>query len=520
MKRVPNGVTIHRRKGRLLRRTLSIAVVFAIALVGSSLFSPGALAAPAPYAYSNGFENVNDTSPPAPGTSTEAVIGATRTASNSAGITASSGAWYGQAATGSGAFTRFGGYSGAFPTGGYTTSINIYLDMTAAATLDQRFDWSSAISTPSGAFRRDFVFNAGTNGVGFVIAGSNNAGRSGANPFVAADQYLVTTTGWYTFEHHFYDGGAGVLAVDLNLRDASGTLLHTWTRSDPTDIIGSTVGGNRYGWLVNNELPLALDDVTRSGIPESADLSITKTDSPDPVVAGNDLTYTITVSNAGPSDAQNVQVTDVLPSELTGAKFCVTAGCDPATGASWTSPYSIGTLAANNSVVIKIIAKVKADTTGGTERISNTASVSSPTSDPDTADRTATAKTDVTASADLSITKTDSPDPVHIGQKLTYTITVTNNGPDQATGVTLQDDFPKTTGFGSVSSTQGSCSRSKTRVTCILGTMASGSTATVTLVVKPTQKGTITNTVTVSATSPADPNTANNTATQTTLVKP
>jgi uncharacterized repeat protein (TIGR01451 family) len=390
MKRVPNGVTVHRWEGRLLRRTLSIAVVFAMALVGTSLFSLGALAAPAPYAYSNGFENVNDTSPPAPNTSTEAVIGATRTASGTAGITAASGAWYGQAATDSGAFTRLGGYSSTFPTGGYTTSVNIYLDMAAAATPDLRFDWDSAISTPSGTFRRDFVFNAGTNGIGFVIAGSNNAGRSGANPFVAADQFLVTTTGWYTFEHTFYDGGAGVLAADLNLRDDSGNLLHKWTLSDPTDIIGSTVGGNRYAWLVNNELPLALDNVTRSGI----------------------------------------------------------------------------------------------------------------------------------ASADLSITKTDSPDPVHIGQKLTYTIVVTNNGPDGATGVTLQDDFPKTTGFGSVSSTQGSCSRSKTRVTCILGTMASGSTATVTLVVKPTQKGTITNTVTVSATSPADPNTANNTATQNTLVKP
>ena len=44
-----------------------------------------------------------------------------------------------------------------------------------------------------------------------------------------------------------------------------------------------------------------------------ADLSITKTDSPDPVTAGNDLTYTVTVHNYGPSDAQAVQVTDTLP---------------------------------------------------------------------------------------------------------------------------------------------------------------------------------------------------------------
>jgi uncharacterized repeat protein (TIGR01451 family) len=121
--------------------------------------------------------------------------------------------------------------------------------------------------------------------------------------------------------------------------------------------------------------------------------------------------------------------------------------------------------------------------------------------------------------ADLSVSKTDSPDPAHVGQKLTYTIPVTNNGPDGATGVTLTDSLPKTTGFGSVSTTQGSCTRKKMTVTCSLGTLASGATATVTIVVKPTQKGTITNTVSVLG-SPTDPNTANNTATATTTVKP
>jgi uncharacterized repeat protein (TIGR01451 family) len=123
-------------------------------------------------------------------------------------------------------------------------------------------------------------------------------------------------------------------------------------------------------------------------------------------------------------------------------------------------------------------------------------------------------------SADLSVTKADSPDPGHVGQKLTYTIPVTNNGPDSATAVTLTDTLPKTTGFGTVSTTQGTCTRTKTGVTCNLGNLASGATATVTIVVKPTQKGTITNTVTVTDTSPSDPNTANNTATQSTTVKP
>jgi uncharacterized repeat protein (TIGR01451 family) len=124
--------------------------------------------------------------------------------------------------------------------------------------------------------------------------------------------------------------------------------------------------------------------------------------------------------------------------------------------------------------------------------------------------------------ADLSVSKTGSPSVAHVGQKLTYTIPVTNNGPDSATGVTLTDTWQpaKTTGFGSVTSTQGTCARTKKGVSCNLGTLTSGQIVTVTIVVKPTVKGTITNTVIVAATSPTDPNTTNNTATLTTTVIP
>jgi hypothetical protein len=132
-----------------------------------------------------------------------------------------------------------------------------------------RFDWSSAISDAGGVFRRDFVFNVGTNGSGgFVMSASNNAGRSDADPANPnRNPYTISGSGWYTFQHRFYDNGSGVLAADLTVRAlGSATVLGTWTLTDPTDIIGGTVGGNRYGWLVNNELPLALDNITRSGV--------------------------------------------------------------------------------------------------------------------------------------------------------------------------------------------------------------------------------------------------------------
>jgi len=127
-----------------------------------------------------------------------------------------------------------------------------------------------------------------------------------------------------------------------------------------------------------------------------------------------------------------------------------------------------------------------------------------------------------TCRADLAITKMDSPDPAHVGQNLTYTIVVTNNGPDKAVGVSVTDQLPKNAGYGSTTTTQGSCTLkpSKTAVVCTVGTMASGASVTISLVVKPTSKGTITNTATATLTSPTDPNTANNTATATTTVQP
>ncbi len=123
--------------------------------------------------------------------------------------------------------------------------------------------------------------------------------------------------------------------------------------------------------------------------------------------------------------------------------------------------------------------------------------------------------------ADLSVTQTDAPDPVHVGQNLTYTLTVGNSG-SAATGVTLTDNLPKNAGFGLAVATQGSCGvkPDKRIVTCVLGNMPGGSTATVTIVVKPTLKGTITNAASVTAASPPDPNVANNTSSASTTVTP
>jgi uncharacterized repeat protein (TIGR01451 family) len=123
--------------------------------------------------------------------------------------------------------------------------------------------------------------------------------------------------------------------------------------------------------------------------------------------------------------------------------------------------------------------------------------------------------------ADMMVVKTG-PATGHVGQSITYTITVTNKGPSTANGVTATDTMPKNTGFGSVTSTQGSCApKPHSRlVVCNIGSMGSGGTVTVTLVLKPTTKGSFTNTASVTATSPNDPVSGNNTSSVTTAVSP
>ena len=223
--------------------------------------------------------------------------GATRVASGTNGVASAAGAFHAEATSAPASldgtittndFTHFGGNESTFPAGGYTTSIDVYLNVEAGNANDTRFDWSSAINQADGTFRRDFVFNTGFyndsiapgSGPRFVISASNNATRSGAFPQnPGRDPIVITTTGWYTFEHHFYNKGLGVLAVDLRITTLGGAPLHTWTPSDPTDIIGSTVGGHRYGWFVIQEFPvLAIDNVSLLSVNEAGNASACKND--------------------------------------------------------------------------------------------------------------------------------------------------------------------------------------------------------------------------------------------------
>jgi uncharacterized repeat protein (TIGR01451 family) len=119
--------------------------------------------------------------------------------------------------------------------------------------------------------------------------------------------------------------------------------------------------------------------------------------------------------------------------------------------------------------------------------------------------------------ADLALTKSDSPDPVAVGNPLTYTITVQNNGPMAATGATVTDALAASeVEFVSATASSGTCQHQANTVTCTLGTLNAGTTATATIVVRPKKAGTLSNTAQVA--SPEDNTPANNQETETTLV--
>lgn len=240
--------------------------------------------------YSNGFEvDVSDW---------DAFGGsyiATRVPSGTNGITSASGSFHAESSA-SGSASRWGGYNygagNAVPTAfqEYTTLVDIYLNVGGGWANDTRFDFSSAINNSGGTHLRDFIFNAGfydsgdNTGPGagtnrFVISASNNSSPGSAYPKnPMKNPIAISTTGWYTFEHHFYDN-AGVLAVDMSIYDSSSTLVNSWTLSNNSDLI-SGVGGNRYGWFDYNEFSvLAFDNaslVTRdmTAVPEPSTLAL------------------------------------------------------------------------------------------------------------------------------------------------------------------------------------------------------------------------------------------------------
>ncbi|MDP6716326.1 MAG: hypothetical protein QF368_17130, partial [SAR202 cluster bacterium] len=250
--------------------------------------------------------------------------------------------------------------------------------------------------------------------------------------------------------------------------------------------------------------------VTAGEIVATADLSVTKTDDADPVTAGNNITYTVTITNNGPSTSTSVVVTDPIPSQTTFVS--ASSACSNNTSLA-AVVCNLGDLASSGSSVVQIVLSVASSGSGS---VTNVASATSSTIDLDATNNTATSTTAIQGVADLAVAKSDAADPVIHSQSIMYTIGVTNNGPGAASGVTLTDILPPDTILISASATQGSCT-STAPVVCTLGNLSVGNSATATVAITTFHAGEFTNTATVDG-DQSDPVSSNDSATEVTTV--
>jgi uncharacterized repeat protein (TIGR01451 family) len=235
---------------------------------------------------------------------------------------------------------------------------------------------------------------------------------------------------------------------------------------------GTTITNGACAIDSNETLPLTGAAVVTT-VASAPVLSVAAADSPDPVAAGTNLTWTLSYANAGNADATGVVITDTLPPNTSFVS--ATAGGTLSAGVvSW----SIGTLAAGGTGSVQLVAKVASPLANGTT-LSNTAyNIDSAQTSPVAG---AAVTTTVSSAPALAIGQSDSPDPVSAGSNVTYTLTYGNTGNANATGAMMTDVVPSNTTY--VGSTPAGTLSSGT-VTWSLGALNAGTNGSVQLVVK------------------------------------
>jgi uncharacterized repeat protein (TIGR01451 family) len=217
-----------------------------------------------------------------------------------------------------------------------------------------------------------------------------------------------------------------------------------------------------------------------------ADLSLSMSGA-NAAYAGQPFGFGFGVGNSGPADATGVVVTLVFPDGLSPVD---TTPCAPVqTGLA--CAYPISSIPAGHGVSdpMFLVASAAGD-------YAVTGSVTADQPDPAPADNSAAAQVTVAPGVDLAVGIAESADPVRPNDSLTYTVTVTNNGPSTATAVTVTDVWSSTTSGGvtvrSIVTDTGACTRTTSGVDCALGDLVNGAVATITVTLRAKGTGTVT----------------------------
>ena len=242
---------------------------------------------------------------------------------------------------------------------------------------------------------------------------------------------------------------------------------------------------------------------------QSADLSIIKS-APTTGQPGSPFTYTLTVANGGPSVARGASLTDTLPAGFLNATVNG-SGCTIVGG---TVGCELGDIAPGGSVVVQVTGTWSATATGV---VSNTATTTSATPDPNTDDNSSTVDVTLAPNADVSVVKTTSTPTVPLGGTATFEVIVTNEGPSAAAGVVLNELMPAGFMLSGATPSVGTWSTEDAQWT--VGTLLPGESASITVTATVNAEGQLVNTAVASSRTP-DPDTSNNTGTATVTVTP
>jgi len=413
-------------------------------------------------------------------------------------------------------------FTGEDPNGTWTLTVSDDSNLDGGSinswSLDiQTFVCAGAASADLSITKTDGAASATPGGTTTYTITAANAGPSAANPATVTDtfpaactsvSYTSTAAGGAT--GNTASGSGNINDAALNL-PAGSSVTYTAICSINPAATGTLVNTATIASAVTDPNPAnnsATDtdtlDVT------SADLSITKTDGVASATPGGTTTYTITAANAGPSAANPATVADTFPAACTSVSYTSTAA-GGATGNTAAGSGNINDAALNlpagSSVTYTAICSIDPAATGS---LTNTATISSAVSDPNPANNSATDTDSLVASADLSLTKVlTTAGTIHVGDNITYALTVTNNGPSNATGVTVTDTLPA--GFTYVSNSCGASFVNPT-LTWNVGALAVNASATCNLTVTVTQAGTIINVASATG-NESDPTPSNNAAT-------
>lgn len=256
------------------------------------------------------------------------------------------------------------------------------------------------------------------------------------------------------------------------------TLTMSVTASAPSSMANGTVVSNTATASTTSVDSVSSNNTKTATLTvnASADLSIAKGDVTG--TAGQGLAYPVVVTNAGPSDALSVKVTDTVPAGLTFNPATSSTGCVLASGVI---TCTIGTLTAGSTSTLALGFTVDSAFTGAS--INNTASVSSTTTDPSPANNTDSGTATIGRSADLSIAKVLETDPPIAGGTSTWLLTIHNDGPSSAINPTITDTLPSGATAASASILSGpaggSCTNGTGTIDCTWASLGAGASATV-----------------------------------------